>query len=325
MSTIRTFHNKENPYVQINKKSLWDPELSLEAIGLWSRLLSRPDDWVVSVKELTKSCHCGKDRINRIINELVSKGYAHRIQTRKESPNSQSKKHLYSSYETYVFESKMSKDEIKKMFTETCFPAPINPGPINPHTTNIESIPTKVDIDKKEKDKSQATPVVSADAERLSELLFSKMKEVDSKFKTPNLKNWSIEMDRLLRLDERDPKEVEEMIAFIKQHWYGVNINCVKSLRDKFSVIVGHYKQYLQKAEDQKTKKPIVSKSLIAEHEKYAKEIELNYSKKVASGTISIGYNYIEFVYGQRSVIIKFADCGFREQVDSNLRKLGLK
>ncbi len=77
--------------------------------------------------------------------------------------------------------------------------------------------------------------------------------------------------------------------------------------------------------EKTKNSAPAASKSLFEEHEKFAKEIEIVYNKRVATGTITVGYNYIEFVHGQKVEVVKFGDHGFKEQVDLNLRKLGLK
>ena len=56
MSILRVKHDKKNPYVMINREALWDKDLSLQAIGLWARLLSRPDDWKIYVSELAQSC-----------------------------------------------------------------------------------------------------------------------------------------------------------------------------------------------------------------------------------------------------------------------------
>ncbi len=131
MCIVRTIHNVENPFVQINRQALRDPNLSLEAVGLWARLLSRPDNWSVSVAELTQSCGCGKDRIYRILNELVKNGYAYRFQKKKEDGR-------FKSFDTYVFECKTNEEEIKKMFTQRDFPEAAEPLAENTDTKNKE-------------------------------------------------------------------------------------------------------------------------------------------------------------------------------------------
>lgn len=79
MSIIRTIHNKENPFVQLNKNALWDDRLSLKAVGLWARCLSRPEDWKFSINELAKKCIEGRKSIITAIDELIEHGYAVRI------------------------------------------------------------------------------------------------------------------------------------------------------------------------------------------------------------------------------------------------------
>ena len=74
MSIIRTFHNKENPYVCLNKKALWDENLSLKAIGLWSRCLSRPTNWIFSLAEMVKHTREGMCSLKKCINEREKYG-----------------------------------------------------------------------------------------------------------------------------------------------------------------------------------------------------------------------------------------------------------
>ena len=80
MSIIRTVHNKENPYVQLNKKALWDDRLSLKAVGLWARCMSRPDDWRFNISELAKRLKEGRRAIDSAIKELINNNYAIRLE-----------------------------------------------------------------------------------------------------------------------------------------------------------------------------------------------------------------------------------------------------
>ena len=80
VANIRKEHNKDNPYVILNKKTLEIPTLSWEAKGLWSFLLSKPDHWRVSVVHLTKYFPGGKTRIYRILKELIDHDLCIRIQ-----------------------------------------------------------------------------------------------------------------------------------------------------------------------------------------------------------------------------------------------------
>ncbi len=77
---IRTVHNRENPFVQLNKQVIWDSNLSLKAIGLWAKCMSRPDNWTFSIKELASSSKEGRCAIDSAMKELIKCGYACRFE-----------------------------------------------------------------------------------------------------------------------------------------------------------------------------------------------------------------------------------------------------
>ncbi len=80
MSIIRIKHS--NKFVTLSRDSLWDTKLSLKAVGLWARCMSRPDNWTFHVSELAKS---GKEKecaIYAAINELIEAGYVLRFRHR---------------------------------------------------------------------------------------------------------------------------------------------------------------------------------------------------------------------------------------------------
>lgn len=76
MSIIRT--SKRSRYVAIDQQALADLSLSWEAKGLHAYLLSRPDNWVVNVAQLVKHGQAGRDKIYRLLKELIEHGYAER-------------------------------------------------------------------------------------------------------------------------------------------------------------------------------------------------------------------------------------------------------
>jgi len=76
MAIIRVVHNKDNPYVVMNKTGLNDPRLSYKAKGLHAYLLSKPDDWEVYVGHLAKQATDGKSAVRSGLKELIECGYA---------------------------------------------------------------------------------------------------------------------------------------------------------------------------------------------------------------------------------------------------------
>ena len=83
MSIVRISHNKENPYVMLNKAALEDKELSWAGKGLWAYLMSKPDHWNISVPHLStiyEKKGGGERAIYALINELIEAGYCSRKQ-----------------------------------------------------------------------------------------------------------------------------------------------------------------------------------------------------------------------------------------------------
>lgn len=87
MSIVRIEHNKTNPYVVLNKRALEDTNISWGAKGLWAYLMSRPDNWNISVVHLSK-IYLGKgggtQAIYTILKELIENGYCSRNQSKNQ-------------------------------------------------------------------------------------------------------------------------------------------------------------------------------------------------------------------------------------------------
>jgi hypothetical protein len=59
-----------------------DETLSAEALGVVCYLRSKPHDWRVMPTQLSNRFGCGRDRMQRIIGELVERGYLQKIRAR---------------------------------------------------------------------------------------------------------------------------------------------------------------------------------------------------------------------------------------------------
>ena len=69
----------------IIRNGLLNYPFSAESLGVICYLLSKPDNWQISKKELGSRFKVGRDKINRIINELCEAGYMEKHQPRDES------------------------------------------------------------------------------------------------------------------------------------------------------------------------------------------------------------------------------------------------
>lgn len=86
MAILRVSH--KNNFVTVHKEAINNPYLTFQAIGLWVYLMGKPDNWTVSVSQLSKK-YLGNRRgngekgIRECIKELMSEGYITREQNRK--------------------------------------------------------------------------------------------------------------------------------------------------------------------------------------------------------------------------------------------------
>jgi hypothetical protein len=86
MSDIRIRRSpSRQSYTVVDNRILNDQALSIEAKGLLCYLLSRPDDWTVSLVHLGKLHKIGRDRLNRIMSEIRDAGYARIVTLRDDA------------------------------------------------------------------------------------------------------------------------------------------------------------------------------------------------------------------------------------------------
>lgn len=62
-----------------------DMRLTFEARGVLCYLLAKPNDWRVEIRDLMRSGGIGRDKVYRILNELLSAGYIERRRNRNEN------------------------------------------------------------------------------------------------------------------------------------------------------------------------------------------------------------------------------------------------
>lgn len=74
---------KERDYTVLDNAMLRNPNLSLKAKGLMSYMLSRPPDWVFSVRGLAMSSKDGPDSVRAALLELEKAGYVKRERKRE--------------------------------------------------------------------------------------------------------------------------------------------------------------------------------------------------------------------------------------------------
>lgn len=76
ITIIRAAKGRENPYFMMLREIPQRLDLSYEAAGMLSYLLSKPNDWKIVPANLKRQ-GCGRDKVYRILGELREAGYLH--------------------------------------------------------------------------------------------------------------------------------------------------------------------------------------------------------------------------------------------------------
>jgi DNA-binding MarR family transcriptional regulator len=79
MITIKKF---QKSFTQIDNTIVNDDKLSMQAIGLFCYIWSKPDDWQYYKNEIMKRFNCGKDALTTAINSLQENNYLFITQVR---------------------------------------------------------------------------------------------------------------------------------------------------------------------------------------------------------------------------------------------------
>ena len=75
----RAEKGKRNPFVMVVRATSENSELSWNARAVLTYVLGKPDDWVVTVKDLINAGPLGRDGIYSVVNELIEFGHFERI------------------------------------------------------------------------------------------------------------------------------------------------------------------------------------------------------------------------------------------------------
>ena len=109
---------KKDNYTSISNDFLQDPYISFEAKGLASSLLSRPEDWEINVSALMSEGKIGRDKVNKIILELIKAGYMYKSQSRTSGKFSRNILFI-SDEKDYLFEEVIEKERSSPLTEKT--------------------------------------------------------------------------------------------------------------------------------------------------------------------------------------------------------------
>lgn len=124
--TIMRAKHGELPYFMMNRSTAQDAKLSWEARGVLAYLLSKPDDWIITLSDLQQNC--GRDKARNILSELIKYGYV----TKTEQVKKERGRFDNITYQVH-----------ERPFTEK--PSTVGPSTENPtlHNTDIQNTENK--------------------------------------------------------------------------------------------------------------------------------------------------------------------------------------
>jgi predicted transcriptional regulator len=224
VSIFRTVHDSQNPYCILSRESLWDKNLSLAAVAVWARLMSRPNDWQVNITELCRSCRTSRSKMYKIVNELIKQGYAYRHQG-KVGKN-------YAKVEYLIFEKKMSLEEIQKILPLLKNEEAQTELAQKNNLLNIDIVPS-TEEDKEPPTSSPVSP--QPEAADVLLLLIEAIKKTKPDLKEPNQKKWLATIERMLRIDKRSVADIRKVLEWLpSSDFWSKNILSAESFRNHF-------------------------------------------------------------------------------------------
>lgn len=321
MTICRVKHNKNNPYLTINTTIVSDERISWKAKGLWLYAFSRPDDWQFYVSDLIKRSVDGKESVASGLKELEKHGYLIRNIARKKDGT------IEGYHWVFLEVPEDQEEEFKKCYRKRGFPSAgktlrrLTPPTENPPLLSNEAQPNNHRKENKKKKGAAAagapSPTAEA-AERCCSLLLENIRKEDPGFKPQAFEKWKVEVEKLIRIDERSEELVTEVINWIQNDWWSQNVLSGESLKRNFNKIL--FKMNKEKKSPEKQVEIEESKKMdrIEENKKYAQqEHKKNPCPKITLGDACV---YISEGRGRRP--LAYSEHGFKEQFDNACRKL---
>ncbi len=118
-------------YTVVSQNIMRDKNLTLSERGMLLTLLSLPDNWHLTIRGLNQILPDGKDKISKILNSLIDKGYVTREQNR-------GKHGKFDSTNLVVHESPINQSDI--VISPGNIVADSSPCPENPDTVKRDSV-----------------------------------------------------------------------------------------------------------------------------------------------------------------------------------------
>lgn len=247
-------------FTVLSNELIADKQIDWRDLGLLVYLLSKPDDWEVSVTHLADYRKAGKDAIRVSLKALQKAGYAK--WERKSDGTTEwlivDDKNILSvasdaSRGVAAQPDTENPDQGFEPETDNPDQGIENPQPEMPHVEN----PTQVNTDQTEEQRTDTRRESDIAAEWLANYLSKNIKSFNETAKTKPEK-WIDDIEKLIRIDQRPPREVKAIVDWIYRgagDWWKPIILSGKKLRIQYDTIKGQMIRSHENADNENSNK----------------------------------------------------------------------
>ena len=238
------------------KQVFKDERLSIESKAIYGFIASYAGSGATAYPSVSYICSklkIGEKRFYKYRKELVEYGY---LKVSKRFNNNRNKSNMYEIVLGNILLSDVKKNEEENIPTQTDnndfdnghfdsgqsdhshFEHSQNRG-TNSNSLNSNSINNN--SNKKEKRKQTSVNKFTDDSIELqsAQLLLKMIKNINPKYKQPNLQKWADVIRLMIERDERDPEDIRKVIIFAQtNNFWKTNILSTQKLRDKFDTLM---------------------------------------------------------------------------------------
>jgi hypothetical protein len=244
-----TIKKRSQPFTQVDNILVNDTRLSMQAIGLFVYLWSKPDDWEYIKEQLAKRFNIGRDALNSALKLLENCNYIYKQFIRDENGKFTNAKWILSDIgnaKELLDEPLTEKQNTEKPYAES--PYTENPLADNPQLVIYNK--QRLFISNKDNNNSDLKEIIKQDKIKTELDLFCDevvigLKEILSKKLNRNIatNNWSKEIklivnnDLKIRGEQQAKQDLTRCIKAIESNYgkdYFPIIQSAKSLREKF-------------------------------------------------------------------------------------------
>lgn len=259
--------NPTERFTIVSKDISENKDLSWECRGLLIYLLGKPKNWKVSVSHLQKEGNSGRDKLYKMIKQLIDAGHIVRVQARKDG------KADGWDYIVYSVPQHTENTDLEVQHTEfqeaenqcTEMRALISTDNKQELNTNNTYVETPVSPKKSKK--------YSDDDYCIAQHMFGLIQLLKPNFKQPNFESWANVIRLMREKDNRDYQSIKEVFEWAnKDQFWCTNILSPEKLRKKFDQLEMKMLQEYYHEVPQFRDKPARKESFVDQQRRQAKK-----------------------------------------------------